>query len=138
MDCTFFESAGYFFPVNPSLKPPKMKGEVLKIYAEQHGITQSQLASMLKISQQTISQHMSSPDLKTSTVEKYCEAFGIRIYDLYAETHQPETVHPGYQTVPKDVYQTLFAEYVRLGSTVETLRRQIENLKKKRQQDGIS
>ena len=63
-----------------------MKGDVLWKFWNTSGLTQKELAAKVGISQSALTQQFNSEDVRTGTAEKFCEALGLKINDLYEGT----------------------------------------------------
>lgn len=77
-----------------------MNGNILKNFWKESGLTQKELAVRLGISQSALTQQFNSNDVRTGTVENFCDILNLKINDLYKGTPYysetvPQIVVPG-------------------------------------------
>lgn len=63
-----------------------MNGSVLKEFWRKSGFTQKELADKLGITTSALGQQFNSTDLRSGTIEKFCEILKLKINSLYEGT----------------------------------------------------
>ena len=60
-----------------------MEGRILQDILKKKGITQTQVAELLGVTRQTVSAMMKTASVKSTTLEKIAESFGIDILEFF-------------------------------------------------------
>ena len=63
-----------------------MEGKILQEILRKKGITQNQVAELLGVTKQTVSAMMRTSSVKSTTLEKIAENFGIEISEFFNGT----------------------------------------------------
>lgn len=63
-------------------------GRRIKDLIDKRGITQSELADLMGVHQQSVSRWVNSSNLKTSVIEDICKALRIPVIEFYFDEHQ--------------------------------------------------
>lgn len=66
-----------------------MRGKVIKEILQDHGITLTELASLMEMSQPQLSQTLKSQDVKTGFLEKLCKALNVGFDYFYKGEDSP-------------------------------------------------
>ena len=63
-----------------------MSGEQLKTRVKTSGLSQKQIAELLKVTPQTVTAMFSAADVRSSTIERLCDALSVKVNYFYEGT----------------------------------------------------
>lgn len=115
-----------------------MTGEKLKSLLNIKGLTQSKIAEMLGIPQQTLQKKFSSDSIKTSLLEELCDKLNLDLYFFYGGTkYLPAAkVSNNSEVVPKYLYDELRRELYDYHDQIRDLLQKIALLESDRKPSG--